>query len=171
MWGLMFDPNQGLINGILQTLGFDAQPFLTSQDQALWVIIFIATWKGVSFWMLFLLGGLQDIPKQLYEAITIDGANWFQKLRYITLPMLKRTFLFVFVADTTANFVLVVPMILLTQGGPRQSTNVLMYEAYRSGFNFQDFGRSMAIITILTAITLIVIAFQVLFLGDKKEAK
>ena len=169
IWGLMLNPNQGLINGMLDLIGIAPQPFLTSESQAIWAIILIATWKGVAFWMLFLLAGLEDIPKSLYEAVRIDGANWFGRLRYVTLPLIRRTLLFVLVADTAANFVLIVPMIILTQGGPRQTTNVLMYEAYRSGFIFQDFGRSMAIVTLLTAITLAVIAVQVLVLGDRKR--
>ena len=168
IWGLMLDPNQGLINGILAIFGIEPQPFLTSEKQAIWAIVVIATWKGVAYWMLFLLAGLEDIPRQLYDAVKIDGANWFQRLRFVTLPMLRRTLLFVLVADTAANFVLIVPMIILTQGGPRTSTNVLMYEAYRSGFIFQDFGRSMSIVTILTSITLVVITIQFLFLGDRK---
>ncbi|MCY4461672.1 MAG: sugar ABC transporter permease [Albidovulum sp.] len=168
IWGLMLNPNQGLINGMLDVIGVSPQPFLTSEAQAIWAIVLIATWKGVAFWMLFLLAGLEDIPKSLYEAIRVDGANWFGRLRYVTMPLLRRTLLFVLVADTAANFVLIVPMIILTQGGPRQTTNVLMYEAYRSGFIFQDFGRSMAIVTLLTAITLAVIALQVLVLGDRR---
>ncbi len=169
IWGLMLNPNDGLVNGMLSVIGIPPQPFFTSEQQAIWAIVIIATWKGVAFWMLFLLAGLEDIPKSLYEAVRIDGANYLGKLRYVTMPLLKRTLLFVLVADTAANFVLIVPMIILTQGGPRQSTNVLMYEAYRSGFIFQDFGRSMAIVTVLTSITLIVIAIQVLFLGDRKR--
>jgi len=137
----------------------------------LWSIIAIATWKGVAFWMLFLLAGLEDIPSQYYEAAKIDGAKPFQKFRFITLPLLKRTILFVFVADTAANFVLMVPMIILTKGGPMQSTNVLVYEAYRSGFYYQDWGRSLSIISILTIITLVVIGLQLLFLGDSSRDK
>ena len=153
IWGLMLDPNQGLINGLIGVFGIPPQPFLVSENQALWCIIAIATWKGVAFWMLFLLAGLEDIPKQYYEAAEIDGATPFQKFRYVTIPQLKRTILFVFVADTAANFVLMVPMIILTKGGPLQSTNVLIYEGYRSGFYYQDWGRSLSIITILTVIT------------------
>ena len=160
IWGLMLDPNQGLINGLIGVFGIPPQPFLVSENQALWCIIAIATWKGVAFWMLFLLAGLEDIPKQYYEAADIDGATPFQKFRYVTIPQLKRTILFVFVADTAANFVLMVPMIILTKGGPLQSTNVLIYEGYRSGFYYQDWGRSLSIITILTVITLIVIGLQ-----------
>ena len=167
--GLMLDPNQGLINGLIGVFGIPPQPFLVSENQALWCIIAIATWKGVAFWMLFLLAGLEDIPKQYYEAAEIDGATPFQKFRYVTIPQLKRTILFVFVADTAANFVLMVPMIILTKGGPLQSTNVLIYEGYRSGFYYQDWGRSLSIITILTVITLIVIGLQLLFLSEKNE--
>ena len=169
IWGLMLDPNQGLINGLIGVFGIPPQPFLVSENQALWCIIAIATWKGVAFWMLFLLAGLEDIPKQYYEAAEIDGATPFQKFRYVTIPQLKRTLLFVFVADTAANFVLMVPMIILTKGGPLQSTNVLIYEGYRSGFYYQDWGRSLSIITILTVITLIVIGLQLLFLSEKNE--
>ena len=169
IWGLMLDPNQGLINGLIGIFGIPPQPFLVSENQALWCIIAIATWKGVAFWMLFLLAGLEDIPKQYYEAAEIDGATPFQKFRYVTIPQLKRTILFVFVADTAANFVLMVPMIILTKGGPLQSTNVLIYEGYRSGFYYQDWGRSLSIITILTVITLIVIGLQLLFLSEKNE--
>ena len=169
IWGLMLDPNQGLINGLIGVFGIPPQPFLVSENQALWCIIAIATWKGVAFWMLFLLAGLEDIPKQYYEAAEIDGATPFQKFRYVTIPQLKRTILFVFVADTAANFVLMVPMIILTKGGPLQSTNVLIYEGYRSGFYYQDWGRSLSIVTILTVITLIVIGLQLLFLSEKNE--
>jgi len=169
IWGLMLDPYQGLVNGVIGIFGIPPQPFLVSESQALWSIIAIATWKGVAFWMLFLLAGLEEIPTQFYEAAQIDGAKPFQKLRYITLPLLRRTILFVFVADTAANFVLMVPMIILTKGGPMQSTNVLVFEAYRSGFYYQDWGRSLSIISILTIITLIVIGFQLLFLGDSSR--
>jgi ABC-type sugar transport system permease subunit len=168
IWGLMVNPNQGLINSMLAFVGIPAQPFLTSESQAIWVIVVIASWKGVAFWMLFLLAGLQDIPKSYSEAARIDGASPLQQFRLITLPLLKRAILFVTVADTTINFVLFIPIFLLTQGGPRQSTNVLMYEAYRSGFNFQDFGRSMAIVAILTVIILLVIAVQFWILRPKK---
>ncbi|MBL6945058.1 MAG: sugar ABC transporter permease [Rhodospirillales bacterium] len=167
VWGLMLNPNQGLVNSFLDLFGIPPQPFLTSEAQAIWCIILIASWKGVALWMLFLLAGLQDIPKTFYEAARIDGAKLWHQIRFITLPLLKRSLLFVTVADTTINFVLFVPMFLLTQGGPRNSTNVLMFEAYRSGFAFQDFGRSMAIVTILTIVILIVIGIQIRLLRAK----
>jgi multiple sugar transport system permease protein len=167
VWGLMLNPNNGLVNSILGVFGIPPQPFLTSETQAIWAIIAIASWKGVALWMLFLLAGLQDIPKIYYEAARIDGAKIWDQIIHITLPLLRRSLLFVTVADTAINFVLFVPMFILTQGGPRNSTNVLMFEAYRSGFAFQDYGRSMAIITLLTMCILIIIGFQIKFLRPK----
>ena len=167
VWGLLLNPNKGLLNSFLDVLGVAPQPFLTSETQAIWSIILIASWKGVALWMLFLLAGLQDIPKIFYEAARIDGARVLDQIRYITLPLLRRSLLFVTVADTAANFVLFVPMFILTQGGPRNSTNVLMYEAYRSGFAFQDYGRSLAIVTILTVLILIIIGIQIRFFRPK----
>ena len=171
IWGFMLDPYDGFLNGFLGIFGIAPQPFLVSENQALWSIMLIATWKGVAYWMLFLLAGLEDIPNQYYEAAKIDGANPFQKFRYVTLPLLRRTILFVFVADTATNFVLMVPMIILTKGGPMQSTNVLVFEAYRSGFYYQDWGRALSIITILTTISLIVIGLQLILLGERREKK
>ena len=133
------------------------------------IIILVAINQPFTIWMM--RSFFMNIPQDLDEAAQIDGANPFQKFRYITLPLLRRTILFVFVADTAANFVLMVPMIILTKGGPMQSTNVLVFEAYRSGFYYQDWGRSLSIITILTVITLIVIGLQLLFLGESRSEK
>ena len=83
-----------------------AQPFLINQDQALWCIVAIATWKGASFWMIFLWAGLQDIPREIQEAAKIDGANQIQRFLRITLPLIKRPLLFVLVTDTAVNFLL-----------------------------------------------------------------
>lgn len=168
VWGLILNPQQGLANSILYWLGFQSQPFLTSPKQALLSIVLIASWKGVSFWMLFVLAGLQDIPQPLYEAARIDGVNIFQELLLITLPLIKRTLVFVTVSATTMNFLLFVPMYLLTRGGPQLSTNVLMYEAYRSGFVYQDFSRSMTLVSVLILMISLVVGLQFkLFKSDE----
>jgi len=76
-------------------------------------IILIASWCGISYWMIFFLVGLQEIPNELYESAKIDGSNNWNAFWKITLPLLKRTILFVTVADTSANFLLFVPSVLL----------------------------------------------------------
>jgi multiple sugar transport system permease protein len=120
----------------------------------------IATWKGASFWMIFLWAGLQDIPRQLYEAARIDGAGGISRFFRITFPLLRRPLLFVLITDTAVNFLLFVPMFLLTRGGPSYSTNVLMYEAYKSGFVYGDMGRALALVMVLLVLVITTVAAQ-----------
>ncbi len=160
IWRIILDPNQGIANGLLKLVGISPQPFFTSSYQALWSIIIIASWKGLAFWMIFLVAGLQNIPSTCYEAARIDGANLWQEIVHISIPLLRRIILFVLVVDTSVNFVLFAPMYIITRGGPSLSTNVLMYEVYRSGFTYQDWGRAMAIAIILLAIVLVIVGIQ-----------
>ena len=156
LWRIMLDPNSGLINSVLNVFGIPSQPFLINENQALWSIIAVATWKGVSFWMIFIWAGLQNIPRELLEAATIDGADRFRRFLRITLPLLRRPLLFV-------------PMFLLTRGGPSYSTNVLMYEAYKSGFIYGDMGRALALVVIL--LLLVVATVMVQFRLFSREAE
>ena len=160
IWGLMLNPNSGLINSILAMVKIPPQPFLTSSKQALWVIMLIASWRGIGYWMMFILAGLQGISAELYEAAKIDGAGKGKILRYVTLPLLKRTLAFVTVADTCANFLIFVPMFILTKGGPQMSTNVLIYEAYNNAFIYGDHGLSSAIVMIILVIILMVVGIE-----------
>ena len=160
IWRIILDPNQGVANGLLKLVGISPQPFFTSADQALWSIIIIANWKGLAFWMIFLVAGLQQIPSTYYEAARIDGANLWQEVVHISIPLLRRIILFVLVVDTSVNFVLFVPIYIITRGGPSLSTNVLMYEAYRSGFTYLDWGRAMAIAIILLVVVLVIVGIQ-----------
>lgn len=170
IWRIMLSQD-GLVNGILGIAGIPAQQWLTSQALALYSIIAIATWKGISYWMIFIIGGLQNISTEVYDAARIDGAVAWQRLIYITVPLLRPTLLFVLVADVSINFLLFAPIFMLTQGGPADSTNVLMYEAYKSGFIFGDMGRAMAIIVVVVAILLVVVGLQFKLLSDKPEGK
>ncbi len=159
IWKLVLDEN-GLANGLIQTLGGSPLAFLTSTNLALWSIIGIASWIGVPFWTLFLLAGLQGIPSQIYEAAEIDGAGRFGTLRHITLPMLRRSIGFVLIADTISNFLLFAPVLLLTEGGPELSTNLVMFEAYRRGLIYGDFGTSAAMVSLQLGLIVIIIAIQ-----------
>lgn len=167
VWGLILDKNAGLINGILATVNLPAQPFLTSAEQALWCIILIASWKGVPYWMLFFLAGLQGVPVSLQEAAAIDGANLWQRFTQITLPLLRRTIIFVLVADTVANFTLFIPVYMLTNGGPQLSTNLIMYETYRRGFVYGDLGISSAMLTVMLVVVAAVVGLQFFLLSEK----
>lgn len=159
IWGLVLN-QYGLMNGLLRVVGLPAQPFLQSPNQALWSIIMMASWVGVAYWALFILAGLQGIPTELYEAAEIDGTGVMQRFMHITLPLLRKVLVFVLVADTVANFLLFVPVLILTSGGPQLSTNTLMFEAYRRGFIFGDFGTSSAMIMLLLGATLAIVAIE-----------
>lgn len=169
IWGVVLNPNSGLANSLLIKMGLPPQPFLTSASQALWSIILIASWKGIPYWMIFLLAGIKAIPESVYEAARIDGANAWQILTRITIPLLRRVILFVVVADTISNYLLFIPAYLLTGGGPQQSTNFLMYEAFKSGFIYLDMNRSMTIVSLLLVFLLVVIALEFRFLRPQHE--
>jgi len=160
LWSIMLHPEQGVVNSILVGVGLPPQPFLNSSDQALWVIVLIATWKGVGYWSIFLLAGLQEIPSSIYEAAALDGSSGWRTFTSITLPLMKRPLTFVLVADTVTNFLLFAPMYMLTGGGPARSTNVLMLESFRSAFLFSDPGRASAIVVVLLVITLAIVVAQ-----------
>lgn len=167
IWRIMLSQD-GLVNGVIGIAGVPAQPWLTSESLALYSIIAIATWKGISYWMIFIIGGLQTISPEIYDAARIDGIKPWQRLLFITIPLLRPTLLFVLVADVTINFLLFAPIFMLTLGGPADSTNVLMYEAYKSGFIFGDMGRAMAIIVVVVAILLVIVGLQFKLLSGRE---
>jgi multiple sugar transport system permease protein len=170
IWRIMLTQD-GLVNGLIGIAGVPAQPWLTSESLALYSIIAIATWKGISYWMIFIIGGLQTISPEIYDAARIDGVKPWQRLIFITIPLLRPTLLFVLVADVSINFLLFAPIFMLTQGGPADSTNVLMYEAYKSGFIFGDMGRAMAIIMVVVAILLVIVGLQFRLLSGREARR
>lgn len=165
MWNMMLNPSNGVVNSILMKLGFEAQPFFTGNTQALGSIMALSSWKGCGYWMMFLMAGIKDIDQTIYEAARIDGASYWQSVFHVTLPLLKKTLAFVIIADTTSNLLLFAPMYMITKGGPQNSTNVLMYEAYKSAFVYGDDARAAALMTILLVIVGIIIAIQFRYLN------
>lgn len=168
MWNMMLNPSNGVVNSFLLKLGFEAQPFFTGSKQALASIMMIATWKGCGYWMMFLLAGIKDISQELFESAKIDGASYWVTTFRITIPLLKRPLAFVIIADTTSNLLLFAPMYMITKGGPQGSTNVLMYEAYKSAFIYGDQTRAAALMTVLLLLVGIIVAIQ--FVALNKES-
>lgn len=160
IWQLMLDKSSGFVNGILFQLNLPTQPFFLSKEQALWSIMLVASWRGVPYFMMFFLAGLQEIPDVLKEAAAIDGANRWQIFWRVTLPLLRRIMVFVIVTGTVLNFILFAPVLLITRGGPQDSTNMVMWEAYRRGFLFNDLGASTAMMTIIVGIVLVLVIFE-----------
>lgn len=169
VWNIMLNPDSGVVNSIFRFVGIPAQDFFISKTQALWCIVLVATWKGVGYWMMFILAGLKNIDTAIYESAKIDGASYLKTITKITLPLIKKVLLFVFVANTTANILLFVPMQVITNGGPQESTNVLMFEAYRSAFKYGDRARSSAIVMILLLLIIVICLFQAALLNEKED--
>ncbi len=168
-WDLMANYNSGVFNSIISFLGFEKQGLFTDANQALWCIVIMATWKGCGMWMMYILAGLKGVDTSIYESAKLDGAGYFRTLFSITLPLIKGTMLFVIVANTSANMLLFAPMKLITEGGPQNSTNVLMYEIYKSAFRNGNASRAGAITAILLLIVLIVVILQFGMLNKKED--
>lgn len=158
LWGAGFRVD-GLANAILKVLSIDPQPFLRSQSQALLSIVLVVSWMGVGLWMVFLIGGLKDIPPDLYEASALDGSSRWTDLVHITVPLMRRPLAFVVVADTAAAALLFAPVAILTRGGPGGSTQLIMYDIYQQAFVFNDLplaaAEALTLVTILIAIVVV----------------
>lgn len=159
VWSVIYRPD-GLANGFLAVFGIPPQPFLTSPMQSLLSIMILLSWIGVGYWMMFLIAGLNDVPSELYEAASLDGASAWRQMWSITLPLLKRPLAFVLVADTVSNFLVFAPIQILTKGGPNGSTNLLMYDLYERAYTLGDFNKAQAEVVVLVLITIVIVALQ-----------
>ena len=168
IWDLILSPQHGLANSILGIFGIEAQRWFSDPQQVLSCIVLVTSWVGCGYWMLFLLSGLKGIDRSVYESAKIDGAGFFTTFWKITLPLMKKSLLFVIVANTTSNLLIFTPMKLITDGGPVGKTNTLMYESYKAAFNYGNRVRSAAIVTILLVIVSIVCAIQFYMMRDKE---
>ncbi len=149
MWMLLYnpDPDRGLLNAVVVLLGGETIGWLSSTNLVLLSIFIALTWKYFGFHMLLYLAGLQNIPLELEEAATIDGANSFQNFYYITLPLLGstiRTSVYLSVLGSIQQFILVW---IMTKGGPVNASETLATYMYRFGFvRFQlGYGSAVAI--------------------------
>ncbi|WP_195780489.1 carbohydrate ABC transporter permease [Priestia megaterium] len=145
LWLYLLNPNEGIINNVLTYFGISAQPFLTSPKQAMFTIVFVSAWQGAGFQMLIFLAGLQNIPGDVYEAAQLDGMNKWQRFIYITLPLLKPTSIFIFITTLIGAFKLLVQPMVMTQGGPVNSTMTVVYYIYQTGFTDRMVGYASSI--------------------------
>lgn len=150
LWLYLLNPNNGLLNAMLNKIGLASQPFLTSPKQAMYAIIMVSAWQGAGYQMLLFLGGLQNIPRDVYEAAELDGFTKFQQFRYITMPLLKPTALFILLTTLISAFKLIVQPMVMTQGGPMNSTMTMVYYIYQKGFTDRMVGYSSSIALVFT---------------------
>jgi multiple sugar transport system permease protein len=166
IWGVLMRPD-GPLNAMLGVTGIEPVPWLISPQFALFSIVIVASWVGVGYWMTFLVAGIKDIPASLFEAAELDGANAVQKFFYITIPSIRRQLLFVLVADTVANFLLFVPVRILTRGGPEGSTNTIMNNIFERAYLFGNYPSAAAATLVLIVIVIAVVGLQFRLLPGK----
>ena len=160
VWTFMYHQD-GVVNTILGWFNIDPIPWLRSSRWALWAVIIIGIWRATPYYMVIFLAGLQAIPKEYYEAAQIDGADGWLQFRHITLPLLKPTTLLVMVMSViVAMKVFAVPMIM-TGGGPADSTRVLPLFIYQTAFEFFKMGRAAAMSVFLFAAVMVFTLFQI----------
>ena len=159
VWKLMYN-SQGFVNGVLGTFGIGAQPFLASSTQALPSLVLMSVWKEVGFYMLIFLAGLQAVPGELYESAAIDGANRWTSFWRITLPLLRRATVFVMVVGTISAFKVFTPVYLMTDGGPADSTMVIVFYIFRVAFRYFEMGYASAMSFILMGIVIVLTLLQ-----------
>jgi multiple sugar transport system permease protein len=149
VWQYMLHGRIGPINAVLSALGFARVDFLTDPDVALFTLAGIGVWQLVGFTMVLFLAGLTAIPRDLYEAAALDGADTgFDRFWRVTWPLLAPTTLFVVITTSITAFQVFDTVAVLTKGGPMQSTEVLLYKVYEEGFAYFEIGRAAALITI-----------------------
>lgn len=159
IWQWMLFPG-GLVSDALSKVGIQAPAWLSSPTLALPAIAFVTVWEFSGYNMLFYLAALQSIPKELHEAIRLDGANARKELRHLILPMVRSTTLFVFIIDIISSFSVFDIIYVMTAGGPGTATSVLSYSAYVYAFTDFNEGVASALSIVLFVMTLIVVAVQ-----------
>jgi multiple sugar transport system permease protein len=164
VWRFVLNPDVGLINMLLDAIGISGPAWLADPVLAMPSIIAMAVWRNLGFAMIVFLAGMQAIPAALYEAASIDGASRRQSFRWVTLPLLRPTILFMTVITTIFYLQLFEEPFVMTGGGPLDSTlSVTMY-MYQQGFTFFHQGYASAIAYVLFVIVAIVAFLQFKFL-------
>jgi len=167
VWRFLLNPDVGLVNMLLQSVGINGPNWLADPTLAMPSIILMAVWRNLGFAMVVFVAGMQAIPAVLYEAASIDGAGRWQSFRFVTLPMLRPTILFMLVITTIGYLQLFEEPFVMTDGGPLDATlSVTMY-MFQQGFEFFDQGYASAIAYVLFVIVAIVAFLQFKFLREE----
>lgn len=156
IWEWIFDPNIGVLNYVLH-LNIN---WLYDPNFAMPAVIIVSVWKLIGYNMVIFLSGLSAVNQSLFEASKIDGANAFDTFRFVTVPLLSPTIFFVVVITCISSFQVFDLIYLMTQGGPLDSTNVLVYSIYKNAFEYFKIGEASAMAYVLFVIILVLTAIQ-----------
>ncbi|MFE5244541.1 MULTISPECIES: carbohydrate ABC transporter permease [unclassified Streptomyces] len=159
VWLWIYNPGNGLLNALLAFLGIDGPAWLSSTTWALPSVILVGIWQGIGMKMLIYLAALQSLPRELYEAASVDGASKVRQFFSITLPLLKPATFFVLITSMISAFQSFDQIYILTDGGPANSTTMMTYEIYKSAFREFRVGyasaQSLVLFVLLMGFTLV----------------
>jgi ABC-type sugar transport system permease subunit len=159
IWLWIYNPQFGLLNSLFQAVGLPRQSWLANPSYALWAVLAVGVWLRVGYLMVIYLAALQGIPESLYEAAALDGANRWQRFRWVTLPLLRPATFFALVVTTIEGSQVFQTVYVMTSGGPGYATTTFAREIYRNGFEHFQLGYAAAwaflLFAIVFAITMI----------------
>lgn len=167
IWLFFYTPDYGLLDQFRGLLGLPAYNWLGSRDTALWCLIVVTVWKEAGFFMIFYLAALQQIPPDLGEAAAIEGAGRWYYFRRIVFPLLMPTTLFVLINALINAFRLVDHIVVMTRGGPDNTTALLLYYIYEVGFRFWDTGYAATLTMVLLVVLAICAVVQFFYLDRR----
>ncbi len=152
VWEFMLNARFGMLSNLLQLAGLPARNWLQEPATALPVLCVIGIWQQVGFNMVLFMAGLTAIPRDLYQALALDGSeHWFERLRTVTWPLLAPVSTFVLVISTIRSFQVFDTVHVLTKGGPNNASMVLLYQIYQEGFEFFRSGYAATLTVIFVA--------------------
>lgn len=163
VWSYIFDPRYGLLAQVLSWVNVSSPDWLNQPDWSMPAIIIVYVWKNMGFAVVIFLAGLQAIPRDLYDAARVDGANIWWRFRSVTIPMLSPITFFLLITSILNTFQAFDIIRVMTQGGPVDSTNTLIYYVYEQGFVALNAGRSAAASLVLFVLMMIVTLVQLRF--------
>jgi len=163
VWSYIFDPRYGLMAQVLSWVSVSSPDWLNRPEWSMPAIIIVYVWKNMGFAAVIFLAGLQAIPRDLYDAARVDGANVWWRFRSVTIPMLSPITFFLLITSILNTFQAFDIIRVMTQGGPVDSTNTLIYYVYEQGFIALNAGRSAAASLVLFALMMIITLVQLRF--------
>lgn len=167
LWMWLMDPQYGLLNAILGFIGLPPYTWLADTKSALASLVLVSVWKVVGYNTLVFIAGLQSIPKYIYEAAALDRSPAWKTLHRITIPMLSPTLFFLLVINTISSFQVFDTIYVMTQGGPVNSTNMLVFYIYEQGMDFYNGGIASAASVVLLILVALLTAFHFLFMSKR----
>lgn len=171
LWVWLLNDRVGLVNELFKDLGFIQKSILWLGDKnlALLAVVVSIVWKTVGLTMILLLAGLQAIPKSLYEAARVDGASRWTEMRFITLPLLRRTIALALVLSVIGSFLAFDQFFIMTRGGPQNETITVVYWIFANSFTYFDMGYGSALSIVLLVILVLLSAVQLYLLRDNTQ--